>query len=202
MGLAPLTANFRIVFPYVCALEPHKLECYLNCVTSADPSGYNAVTRAGYTNVGVTVAMTRVWNILAPFFSSADASFGNATLYQRFGTVFAPVYTEANAVTPSNASATLKAYGSVFFQRATNRTKMPVYLSEWAFDSEITKVTSYGSLGAALKALTDSFMNAGGTALNSDAYAWRLSKDSNYGGGFVSWVNDTNEKYRRIRRIK
>lgn len=202
MPLAPLTANFRIVFPYVCALEPHKLECYLDCVASADPSGYNTVARTGYTNQGVSAVMSRVWTKLSGVFSSTDASFGNATLYQRFGTVFSPVYTESNTITPSFAGDSLKSYGSVFFQRATNRTKMPLYLLEWALDAEITKVTSYASLGAALKSLTDGFMNAGGTAINTDPYAWRMSKDSNYGTGFVSWVNDTNEKLRRIRKVK
>lgn len=201
MAPTPLTAPYRLTLQYTVGLLVHKARYYLRCVTSADPMGFDTVARPGFTNVGVSTIGARIWGAIAPFYDPAATTFDSEVLEANVAGAWVYVASQAAAVAPSGSGAYAPASMVTFSGKDTSNKNMPVFFYEQFFGGFI-KANSYGALSANNKVIANRFFNAGGTAVNADPAAWRVSRGSFYSQRFLALVADSNEKLRRIRGIK
>jgi hypothetical protein len=174
---------------------------YLSCTPSADASGYNTVARSGYAAVGVSTIVDPWFTKMKPFYDPPAATFDGFQLDANVAGAWVYVWSVATAVVPTGAAGYEKAFGVCIMGKSTDNKNMPVYLYEADLGLP-TKFTDYASLGANAQALVNAVFNVAGGAANVDPVAWRKSRGSFYSQRWVSWVVDTNEKLRRVRRIK
>jgi hypothetical protein len=88
----------------------------------------------------------------------------------------------------------------VFSGRDTANKPFNVNMYETPFPGFI-KVNSYAALSGGNQDLTNYWFNAGGTADNYSAVAWRVSRGSFYSQRWIALVADSNQHLRRLRGI-
>jgi hypothetical protein len=76
----PLTAPYRVEIPITAQGASHKMHLYCDTTPSADDTGYDVVDRLVGTGIGLSAAIDALSSLLAPLYSAADASFGDAIL--------------------------------------------------------------------------------------------------------------------------
>jgi len=200
-GPTPITADWRLTFLYTVSLFQHKIRHYLDVVASADPTGYDTQPRGGFANAGVSTLEARYFTRLAPFYRTADATFDGYLLETRSGTTWVYVASGVATVAPSGSTPFERANQVCFSGRDSNNKALPRYLYEGAFGTA-TKLSSADALGANARALVNYYWNVDAGDDELDAYAWSFSRDQKYAQRWLAWVVDTNEKLRRLRRIK
>jgi len=196
-----LSVNYRLTFLYTVALLQHKRQNYLSCVASGDASGYDTVARAGFGAAGVSTLSNRFFSTFAPYYRTADCSFNGWLLETRSGTTWVFVAQGATTVSPSGSGAQALAFGFEIVGKNSNNHVMhnPIYETN-ALD--VNKYRDYSAMSATLKGAVDYYFNVGLTDINTDAYAWKRSRGGFFATRWLAVVTDTNEKLRRVRRIK
>jgi hypothetical protein len=179
----------------------HKCQMYLKATPSGDDSGYNAVPRGAFVPPGVSDLMDPLFTVMAPFYKSDTASFNGMTLEHLVSGGWVPIYSATTAVTPTGSAANDQAFGYCVAGKTTDNKHLKAYIFEGHFGT-VSKISGYGGAGAGDQAVIDYFFNVGGGAANTDAYAWRTNRGETYADRFLAVVIDSNEKLRRIRRIK
>jgi hypothetical protein len=201
MAPTPLTATYRLTWNYTSMLLPHVLRCYLDCVASADPSGFDNVPRAGFASTGVSDLVDPMWTILAPFYKPADASFGTTTLEHYVAGSWIPLWGATTAVVPTSANANRAAFGRCIAGKTTGNKHVKAYF----YESDLfvaAKIASYAAGSVRDQALIDYFFQVVGVANPDSAYVWRMSRGKEYASRWLALIDDSNEKLRRVRHVK
>jgi len=201
MAPTPITANYRISFKYTVDLFQHRANMYLDCTASGDPSGYNTVARAGFAPVGVSELEQWFFTAIQTYFDPTWASFDGYDLYVESAGSFIPVASGVATITPDGSGAVQLANGGCVSMKDAFNRNMPFYFYEGLVGIP-NKISSYAALSVAGKYLVNYLTNAGGTATDFFAYAWRQARSGVYVDRWIANVTDSNEKLRRLRRIK
>lgn len=201
MPLSPIIPTFRLVFKYTVLSFQHKLQLYLDAVVSGDSLGYDAVARGGFSNPGLSAVEPAVWNSIKALYRTADTTFDSMTLEQRTGTIWNYVASIAATIGPSGTNVAQKAMMYCLSGKSLGNENMPIYIYELN-PGLPGKINSYGGLGADVQTFVDAFWNITGSATDAMPVAWRLSRDGGYSGRWIAAIWDSNEKLRRLRRIK
>lgn len=201
MAPTPLLATFRLIFRYTVAAVVHKAQFYLPTVPSLDISGYNTNPRGGFAGVGVSTLGNAFFTIIAPFYRPADTSFDSWELLERVGSVWAFRSAGAITVVPTGTIAYQPANQYCIAGKDTGNKNLPRYVYEGAFGTAL-KITSVGGLVSVARAMVNYHFDPDHGAINTDAFAWSYSRGLQYANRWLSSVVDTNEKLRRVRRIK
>jgi len=201
MPASPIVPDYRLVFKYTVLSFTHKLQLYLDVAVSGDSLGYDAVARGGFTNQGLSLVEPAVWNSIKALYRTADTTFDSMTLENRAGTAWNYVASVSATVTPSGTNVAQKAMQYCLSGKSLGNENMPVYIYELN-PGLPGKENSYAALGTDVKTFVDAFFNVGGGATSVDPVAWRLSRAGGYSGRWIAAIWDSNEKLRRLRRIK
>lgn len=200
-GPTPLIADYRISMQYTCQGFQHKTRFFVGVSPSADPSGYDLVQTHSGANVPTTSAVTQFFTRLAPFYDPSWASFDGFLLEHRTGTTWNYLASGTTGVSPAATQPFEAANQLALTGKDSTNKNAPTYLYEGAFGRAF-KGNSPGALGTALRALTNDVWNIDGTASANGAWHYKLSRGGNYMQRWLADVIDTNEKLRRVRRIK
>jgi len=200
-GPTPITAPYRLTFAYTVALFEHKARFYCDAHPSGDPSGFDVGVRAGFTDPGVSTLGERFFLRMAPFYNVASTSFNSWLLELRSGTVW--VFASSGTITqaPTGAGSVELANQVAITGKATDNTNYPRYVYEGTFGTA-AKFVAAGALNANARALANYYYDLDGADINTDAWAWALTRGGAFAQRWLAWVVDTNEKLRRERRIK
>lgn len=200
-GPTPIAAPYRLSFLYTVGTFQHKTRFFLNVDPSGDSSGFDTVPRSGYATVGLSIAVNTLYTLMAPFWANADTDFDFAVLEQRVGTTYVFVNNVTTTVTPTGTGAFQPANQTCFSGKSSAQRNAPVYFYEGIF-GQANKISSPASLSGALAAMADALWNVFGTAADDSPYVWSVDRGNAVRKRFLAYVVDTNEKLRRIRRIK
>jgi hypothetical protein len=203
MTPTPLTAVNRITFKYTVALHPHKQHVYLAVTPSLDPSGFDTVPRSGHAAVGVSTLEAQWANKIKPMYGSTGMTFDGWELEVFLSGHWVSLTSGVSAAVATGGGANVPSSGLIIVTRSG--TLAPVRFSHAYYDggwSFPTKFTSPSGLGTDTVALMNYWGNVSGTAGDTDAWAWAMSKNSIYTQTFISLVTDTNEKLRRRYGLK
>lgn len=201
MAPTPLVAPYRLTLKYTVSGLGHKFGWYLRTAASADPFGFNTVARAGFSAAGVSTLGAAWWNKIKAFFDPSYCSFDSELLEANVGGSWLYIASQAATVAPTGSGAPLISMGICLSGKDTANKNFPVYIYE-GIAGVTQKVTSYAALNAGIAAMVNAVFNAGGTAVDADPVAWRVSRGNYYSQRWLAFVNDSNEKLRRIRHIK
>ncbi len=197
----PLTADWRLEFQYTVLGFTHKHHEFLDVVPSADPMGHSTVPVNGGTTQGVSLLVDPFFTAWETWFSMADADFVGAVLQQYNAGSWDYVAFHATSVSPANEGTTVKSS----MWDVSGKTNPPFNIHAYMYEGVFgvgDKETSYAAQNTPSKALIDYFFNTGSGALATAAYYWATSKSGAPRDRWLAIVADTNEKLRRLRRIK
>jgi hypothetical protein len=200
-GPTPITAPYRLTFQYTVDSLAHKARFYCDAHPSADPSGFDVSARGGSPAQGVSTLGNAFFLKAAPFYNVATSSFDSWLLEVRSGTTW--LFATAGAITqaPTGAGLVQIANALAITGRATDNSQYPRYIFEGTFGSS-DKFTALGALNANARALVNYYYNPDATASATAAYFWALTRGGAFAQRWLAFVIDTNEKLRRLRRIK
>lgn len=198
MPIQPVIPVYRVTFPFVVLGFPHVQHFLCGVTPSADPSGFDIIARAGYVNKGTSFCMTAWWTTIKTLYNAAADILGNAHLDHFAGGTWNLVWTETNAVAATGGAQVPYANEVTWSAYATNHEKMKVIHQEQNIPY-FTKQTSYASLNAGLKPISDALFNANGGAASGNPYTWMKSRGDFYVGSWVSAVGMLNHHWRRKR---
>lgn len=201
MPPTPLTADYRLQLLYTVNGLQHKQQNYCDVVASADPSGWDLIQSFGGANIGLQTGVDLFFTKIAPFYKTVETTFDGWLLLGRTGTQFFFVDSGVTSVVPTGAQSFENANGLCLSGKSYDQENFPFYIYEGAFGTAV-KLTAPGSLGTPARALMNYVFNADGTAAAASAYFWRLSRGKFPTRRWIAWITDTNEKLRRVRRIK
>ncbi len=201
MGPTPQVATFKLVWNYTSLSLPHKLQCYLDCSSSGDPSGHDAVMRGAFVPTGVSTLVDPMWTVLGPFYHSADTSFGSTVLYQLVTGAWVPLWSATTTVTPSSTPINRAANQNCIAMKTTDNKHLKMFFYEANYIG-VGKAISLGALTSPERAIVDYFAGTGVTPLNTDAWAWRVNKGKTYASRWLALVIDYNDKLRRMRGLR
>lgn len=201
MPPTPLTATYRIEFRYTVDSFTHKAHMFTKVVASADASGFDTVARAGFTNQGISTVMDNFGVKWPGFYHNANASLDSAVLQHLASGSWLDVYTRILAITGTSANPTQQASGGTWMGKTTTNKKLPFFMYE-GIEAGTFKYSSPATMATYRLAMASYLFNTDGLAVDANAWAWRVGRDNTYADHFVSYVVDSNEKLRRIRRLK
>lgn len=201
MPPTPITAAFRLIFRYTVASIVHKAQFYCQLAPSADPSGYSTNFRSGFSSVGVSTLADRFFTVIAPFYKPSDTSFDSWELLQRSGTVFVHVSSGVPTVVPSGSIPFQTANQYCIAGKSLGNRNFPRYIYEGAFGTAL-KITSVAGLTSPARVLVNYYFDPDHGAVNTDAFVWSTARSGDFADRWLASVVDTNEKLRRVRRIK
>lgn len=200
MPQEPMNVSWRVTFLYTVQLFQHKRQNFLNTIASADPSGYDAVGGNGFGNSGVSTLAARFFNTIAAYYRASDCTFDGWQLDHLVSGAWVYVASGGTTVVPTGAAPNLSMMFDVTGKNSNNHVMHnPLY--EGAFGTT-QKTKSYSALSAVAQGLVDYYYNTGGTAIATDAFGWKRSRGGFYATRWLAMVIDSNEKLRRLRRIK
>lgn len=194
----PLSAVNRIEFQFIVDGQPHRFRHYCRVAASLDPSGYSVNARPPGTPIGVSVAVDRVWTLLAPIYPAANSSFGSAVIQQFSGGAWLPIAAWNTAVTPSAGFAYVKAGQLTMTMRDSAFHKVRAIWLEQGAPIPF-KTTSPTGGGAQLNAIAAGYTSP--SAIAFDPGLWVRGRSDLYISSFVSFVTDLNDRVRRTRGI-
>jgi hypothetical protein len=200
-GPTPITAPYRVIFKYTVDRLQHKKQSYLECSASADPSGFDTVPRTGFSPAGVSTLGERLFLRMAPFYDPAVTSFDSWQLEQRTGLSWIFISSGTITQVPTGSGGYEIANAVAITGNGGPNRRFNRFLYEGKFGSA-TRYTAPNSLASVARALVNHFWNIDGTCIDTDAWAWEVQRGNNFPVHWIAWVTDTNEKLRRLRRIK
>jgi len=200
-GPTPVTATHLAVANYTVDSFAHKLQMYCNANPSGDPSGFDLIGRPGVGNPGFSTVVDPLFGVLAPFYQASVTLFSGIELFEKIGANYVPVANVLTTVAATGTQTYSKAYVFDVVGKSPATRNMHTYLAEGAFGQSF-KFTSLVGQPSSIIALINFFYRVSGTMLITDAANWRLSRGAVNTVRWVSGVNDTNEKLRRLRGIK
>jgi len=200
-GPNPVIPTHRIQMELVTEGFVHKIRSFLGLTASGDVTGYNTVARAGFSPVGVSVAIDAYWTVLAPIYNSVNTAFGVTHVQQFVGGSWIDLSIYNTVVAPTSSGGAAIAWGLVYSMKDTLNRRGPVELLETDTATALKRITR-ASLGTPLRNILDFYMGTGSTIPNESGYCWRQSRSGVYFSTFLSVVSDTNEKMRRKRGLK
>jgi hypothetical protein len=202
MPPTPLVDGWRVTFKYTVDLMQHRCQMYCDTVVSGDSTGYDLVARGGFSNPGFSTIGNAFFNAIVDFYNAANCSFDSAILEEFLSPVGWVVRaTTVPSVSPTGAGTPKQAMMKAIPGKAGDNTNLPWYIYE-TDEISISKLTGYSGLSSRNKRLVDYMWNSGGVATDPMAFAWRLSRGGSYPQRWLSMVNDSNEKLRRLRGLK
>jgi hypothetical protein len=200
-GPTPITVSWRLTFKYTVRGFQHRAQHFLDVVTSADPSGYDAIGRVTLGNQGVSSLEGRFFTMIAPFYQASTCSFDGYLLEELVSGSWVYRFSDVASVAPSGSTIAQLAFGYGMFGKYEDNTRDNRYIYEVPLTAP-NRYTAFGSLAAADQALVDYYFNVSGSPNSEDAWNWEMSRGSSRPQRWISVVIDTNEKLRRLRRIK
>lgn len=200
MPPTPLAAEFRLTFNYTVNSFPHKCRLFLGCTTGGSPSGYTTAPVNGGTAHEISLLADPFWTAIAGFYGSG-ASFNTMQLEEFVSNQWIVRYTKTTTVTPSNVSPCANGWGLDFTGKTDDNGTIHFYLYEHSV-SIAGKIVSYASLGAVGQGLADYLFNTGSAAGTYAAWFWSFSRGAIPRNHWVADIIDTNEKLRRMRKMK
>jgi hypothetical protein len=200
MPPTPLTAPYRLTFQYTVDGLTHKQRLYLKCTPSADASGFNTIARSGYSGVGVSLLEDRWSLIMRPYYNAAETTFDSWLLEANVAGAFIFVAGGTFTHVPTGSGVYAPASGVVFSGRDTANKPFNVNMYETPFPGFI-KVNSFAALSSGNQDIANYWFNAGGTADDYSAVAWRVSRGGFYSQRWIALVADSNQHLRRLRGI-
>jgi hypothetical protein len=159
------------------------------------------VVRPGFANAGVQDAVDAFFTLAAPFYNVDQTTFDGWLLESLDGGEYVFVAAGTTTAVPGTDADFEIANGLCLSGKESDNSFMPMYLYEGQFGRAF-KYASPDSLASVLRALTNAVWNVDGTATDVDQYAWRRSRNGLFGQRWLADIVDTNEKLRRVRRIK
>src|SRR5258706_5545665 len=200
-GPTPLTAQHRLQVTYVASTFAHKLQAYCRLIASLDVTGYDIVGRGALGNIGVSAAVDALFTVMAVFYDPSVASFDGAILQVFNAGAWRYLRSYTTALVPTGGGGVAYAGGWDMVGKSDDNKNLHAYLYEGNFRL-VDKQDSYAALNSSEKAVVDYFFRLGGTPAATDAYNWRRSTGDRYTERYLASVWDTNEKLRRLRRLK
>lgn len=201
MPPSPLTATHRLTVNYTVVTFPHKMRLFCSLTPSGDSTGFDFVNIRGLANIAGSAVCDRWATVLGPFFSTTDTTFDSFIGEERVGTAFVPVFSHVTAIPPSGPGTAVAAADCDITGKDADNLPVHNYYFEGK-DPVPLKRKSYAALVAAEKTLVDYFFNTGGVAAAADAWYWRTSRNQVNPVRWLAIVRDSNEKLRRLRKIK
>lgn len=201
MPQTPLASTDRLQFRYTVKGLTHKARYYVFKVASADPSGFDAVARAGFANVGISTLVDPFFNAIVDFFDAANCTFDGMDFQQHLGTLWVTTFTASPTTVPTGVGTPKVAMMKTLSGKSADFMNFPVFIYE-TDEVAIDKNSGYAGFSARNKRLVDYFFNVGGAAVATSAWNWRRSRSTAHTQSWLSMINDSNEKLRRIRRLK
>jgi hypothetical protein len=200
-GPTPLTAPYRLALLYTTGLFQHKTRFYLDAAAAIGGSGWITQPRSPFATEDIQDVVNQVFTKMAPFYHTPDGTFDGWLLELRSGTTWVYQASGTTTATPSGSAAYEKANELAVTGKDTDVKNLPTYFYEGQFGVAF-KGNSPGSLGTPVRALANSIYNIDGTASSLDPWAWSFSRNQQFRQRWLAVVIDTNEKLRRLRRIK
>jgi len=196
-----LVPQWRITFPYTVTPIQHVWHMFCNVTASADPSGYDVVARSGGSNAGVSTVITRWWNQIKGAYKPSDASLGNAHLDHLVSGSWQVVWYEANLVVANGGSPCELNWESVISGYSTGHVKDRFYFKEGIIGG-LSKATDWaGVVAQGIGVVIGSLYAVGGVPGATDPYWWRMMRDGQYAGAWISSVISPNKRLRRKRGV-
>lgn len=200
-GPTPIVATHKAIFRYTAGGLQHKAQMYCDAAPSADPSGYELAGRPLLGNPGFSTVVDPFFTAIANFFTLADCTFDAGELWERVGTSYHYLTTWVPTVSPALGGFVQFATGFDVVGKDVHNENIHFYIYEGPFGIA-TKITNYAGATTNVKNLIDYLFNVGGGAVLTDAWNWRQSRGDVPAKRWLAGVIDTNEKLRRVRRIK
>jgi hypothetical protein len=190
----PLTAPYRVEIPITAQGASHKMHLYCAVAPSADATGYDVVDRLVGSGLGLSTAVSALSSLLAPLYSSADASFGDAILQQYSAGSWLPIVTTPMTTQPSSGSSTAAG------------TQMTLSMRDSAFH-KVRHIALDAVIGGPQKFITPTggpaVVDSWATAFvvpsifaSSNPWLWVRSRGNLFIGSFVSIVIADNDAVR------
>lgn len=190
----PLTAPYRVEIPIVAQGASHKMHLYCDVVGSSDATGYDVIDRLVGVGLGLSTAIAALSSLLAPLYSAADASFGDAILQQASGGSWLPIVTTPMTTQPSSGSSTAAGTQMTLSMRDTAFHKVRHIVLDAVVGGPQKFVTPTGG-----PAVVDSWANAfvvPAIFASSNPWLWVRGRSSLFIGSFVSIVIADNDAVR------
>jgi hypothetical protein len=200
-GPTPITASHRVTFLYTVAGLQHHQRNYCTAIASADPTGYDLVGVQIPGGVPLSTVADPLFTKLAPFYKNNNCTLDGLILEHRSGTTWIFDASTPTAAGPAVGSGNVLASGFCLSGKDTTNQNFPVYFYE-GIESGPVKSNSFGALSGAEQALIDAYWNTGGGGVAVDPWNWRLSRGTAHPQRWLALVVDSNEKLRRLRRLK
>jgi hypothetical protein len=187
----PLSASYRLEFPYTSAGRPHKIRAYARIATLTPSITLEA--RDGATEIDWTLAAAQFADAMSEVMPSGS-TFGTVTLQHKTGLVWVPIAT--TAVSQSVAGTAMPATQVTMVLRTTTFKKI-----RWTMldTNQAAPAHASGVPGSGVIHGTAAFFYNTGSNDPSDPYFWQVGRDNQYlaDASFVGWTVDLNDKVRR-----
>jgi hypothetical protein len=193
----PLSASYRIDFPYTVSGFTHHSRHYLSATPGSGVSGYDAILRDGTTGVDCTTIADAYWAHVGVLFKSSETIFGQPTLEHLSGISWLPIAVLPTVNQPTASSAYVPAEQLSVTLRDSAFHKVRDIILE-ANESAGMRVIPPG--GDAWSTFFDYYSVPGGGG-STHGYNWMRGRSNLYVTSVVSLVTDLNNKLRRRRGI-
>lgn len=195
----PISADWRIQFPYQVNSLTHVITHYCDVVASGDVTGFNVVDRLGSNTIGVSEAIDNWWVNADNIMQASATTIGAAILQQRVGLAWFPnaVYTPVTTLTETDP-VILTSY-TMLTMRDTLFHRIRGLMMETTGD-----VPSYTQSPTGFGANYDAYIAGFVTptvVANMTPWLWVMGRSGLYIGSFVSATIALNRKLRRERGL-